>query len=31
VTEIDRQINSGVLKMDLSNFERLKAMVDPAA
>jgi 2-dehydropantoate 2-reductase len=31
VTEIDRRINSGALKMDPSNLERLKAMVDPAA
>jgi ketopantoate reductase len=27
VVEIDRQINRGELKMDRSNFERLKAKV----
>ncbi|MDH5536925.1 MAG: NAD-binding protein, partial [Betaproteobacteria bacterium] len=31
VTEIDRQINSGAINMDLANFERLKAMAGPAA
>lgn len=30
VTEIDRQINSGALKMDLANFELLKARVAAA-
>lgn len=29
VTEIDRRINAGEFKMDPSNFERLKAIVDP--
>jgi 2-dehydropantoate 2-reductase len=31
VTEIDRRINSGALRMDPSNLERLKAMVDRTA
>lgn len=30
VTAIDRQINSGEIKMDASNYERLKAMVSGA-
>ena len=31
VTQLDRRINTGALKMDPSNFERLKAIVDTAA
>ncbi len=30
VVELDRRINSGEIKMDASNFERLKAMIAPA-